>query len=548
MRFRNAFFSVVLAAFGVLQAENGFTLNILHLNDTHSNLLPVSLPVYLDSMDSTVRIPAGGVARIASEVRRAKREDENVLFLHAGDLVQGTLFYTVYGGRADAAVYNAMAPDVMALGNHEFDRGSEGLAFLLDEILFPVVCANIDVEADSLLRGRIAPYIVLETGGERIGVIGLITVELADVSSPSEQTIVLPILETAQRAVAELEEQGVNKIIILSHIGYANDIQLATSLRGVDVIVGGHSHTLLGDFSHLGLSPEGEYPEVVTGPDGNPVLVVTAWFHGQVLGRLRVHFDGEGRVSGWLGSPVIITGAGTGDPPGVLNMNEDLLVADIVHSYTVALEDFQNEYVATAETDLPNIRVPGGQWPQGSAIAPIVCDAMLWKANRLGIGADIALQNAGGVRISVQEGDISIGTVYSLLPFGNTLVVMEATGGQIRTVIEEALSGIFDSGRSDGSFPYVAGLRYVAARNAPAGERVLTLEARTPDGYIPVDSAAVYRVVTNTFVAGGGDGYESLAGIPSTDTGFIDAEVLTEYLRMMGTVKPVEQRVFITGE
>jgi 5'-nucleotidase len=546
MVIRGAFAAVLLFILGTPRAQGVFTLNILHLNDTHSNLLPLSLPVLPDSAGGYGRINAGGAALVATEVRRAKHEDVNVLFLHAGDLVQGTLFYTVYGGRADAAVYNAMGLDAMALGNHEFDRGSEGLALLLDEVAFPVVCANISLADDTHLAGRVAPFTVLETGGERIGVIGLITEELASVSSPSDQTVTLSALESGRSAVEALSLLGVDKIVVLSHLGYQHDIRLAESLQGVDVIVGGHTHTLLGRFEHLGLAFEGDYPTVVTGPDGENVLIVTAWRYGAMLGNLTVHFDPDGRVVDWSGSPLILTTEDTRGTPGLRRTEPDPLVGEMVDGYASVLEDFQNELVAMAEDDLPNVRVPGGSLPAGSVIAPIVCDAMLWKANRLGAGADMALQNAGGVRIDVPSGVITIGTVYTLLPFGNTMVVLDLSGRQVKDLLEEALSSIFDRGMSDGTFPYVAGMRYAASRGASSGNRVTTVEVALPEGgYVPLDPEATYRLVTNSFVAGGGDGYGSLSGVPGTDTGFIDAEILAEYFRELGTVCPAEQRVFL---
>lgn len=542
-----AFSTLILAAVTTLSAQSTYTLNILHLNDTHSNLQPLSIAVSLDSTGEPTRIPAGGVALIASEVRRTRMAEENVIFLHAGDMVQGTLFYTVYGGQADAAVYNSMGLDVMAPGNHEFDRGSAGFRALLDEVLFPVVCANLSLEGDSLLAGRVAPVVIIETGGERIGVIGLITEELASVSSPSANTVATPMLEAGMNAVALLERQGVNKIVALTHAGYMEDLELAATLPGVDVIVGGHSHTFLGDFSGLGLESGGEYPTVVEGPLGDTVLVVTAWRYAVMLGRLGVDFDSEGRVTGWRGSPVILTSDSTAAVAGLLFTTPDPVVGELVDSYTAAIEDFQSEVLARAESDLPNARVPGGALPGGSAIAPVICDALLWKADLMGMDADIALQNAGGVRIDVSRGDITIGTVYTLLPFGNTMAVLDLSGEEIRVVFEEALSTIFDEGRSDGTFPYVAGMRYEAAKVPVDGHRVLSIEVKGADGtYAPIDPAASYRVVTNSFVAGGGDGFGSLKGRTWTDTGFIDAEILMEYLHFLGTVSPVEQRVFFS--
>jgi len=561
---RNIFRLCSILIWGLASADAGFSLEILHLNDTHSNFNETGLKVSIGGELFT--IPAGSVARTAAEIDRIREEGSNVLFLHAGDLVQGTLFYTVYGGRADAAVYNVLLPDAMTLGNHEFDRGSPGLSLLLDLLEYPVFCADIDVSGDSLLSGRFQPFTVLDRGGEQIGIIGAVTEELQEVSSPSPETVVLPLLETVQRSADSLQTLGINKIILLSHIGYLNDLQLASRLTGVDVIVGGHSHTLLGDFSDMNLPSEGEYPTVVTGADGGTVLVVQAWRYGQILGDLRVDFDGNGAVTDYAGTPFILTGepflgssgdtlsgpsldaflASVTEDPRIRIIGEDMFVTGLTETYQEAILDFEQEPVADAASDLPHVRVPGGDLPGGSLIAPIVCDAMLWKADILGIGADFALQNAGGVRIDVPGGEISVGTVYRLLPFGNTLAVLDVTGEEIRGLLEGALSDIFDNGRSDGAFPYVAGLRYTASRNAPAGQRLTVIEIADSGGaYSAIDYGITYRMVTNAFVAGGGDGYSILRGKPFIDTGFTDSEVMVEYLEMLGTVEPEAQRVFL---
>ncbi len=547
--------SAVLLVFG---GARGYTLDIVHVNDTHSNLEPVGLQLecHWDGQVSTVS--AGSVAAIASEVERIRGEGGNVLFLHAGDMVQGTLFYTVYDGRADAAVYNDIMPDAMVTGNHEFDRGSEGLRFLLDLVEFPVICANLDLSGDSLLAGLVQPFVIIEKGGERIGIVGVVTEELASVSSPSAETVVLPAAETVQSMIDQLTETGIDKIIVLSHMGYENDIDLAMALRGADVIVGGHSHTLLGDFTSVGLESSGGYPTVLQGADGEAVLVVQAWSYTRVLGRLQVEFDDNGVIMDYAGMPRILAGEhlfGSEDPiPECLIAEHsvevtpgDQFVQGLVDTYGEVIADYENEPAAVASEDLPNQRVPGGSLPQGSMIAPVVCDAMLWKANQLGSGADIALQNAGGVRIDIPAGEITVGTVYRLLPFANTLAVLDVTGTEMRQMLEGALTAIFDQGMSDGAFPYVAGMEYHASRNGASGERITSLSMVMPDGTVmEVHPDSTYRLVTNAFVARGGDGYGLLAGKPFTDTGFTDSEVFLEYIRQLGTVNPAPERVFLT--
>ncbi len=535
----------------------GYTLDIVHVNDTHSNLEPVGLRLDCPGDSTSFNIASGSAAAIAQGVESIREEGGNVLFLHAGDLVQGTLFYTVYDGRADAAVYNDIMPDAMVTGNHEFDRGSQGLRFLLDLVEFPVICANLDLSADSLLAGLVQPYVIIEKGGESIGIVGVVTEELASVSSPSAETVVLPAAETVQSVIDRLTESGIDKIVVLSHMGYENDLELAMALSGADVIVGGHSHTLLGDFTSVGLESSGGYPTVLQGADGGTVLVVQAWSYTRVLGHLQVEFDG-GEIVSYAGMPRILAGEnlfGGEDPiPECLIAEHsvevtpgDQFVQGLVDTYGEVIAEYEQEAAATAPEDLPNQRVPGGTLPQGSMIAPLVCDAMLWKANQLGSGADIALQNAGGVRIDIPAGEITVGTVYRLLPFANTLAVLDVTGTELRQTLEGALTAIFDQGLSDGAFPYVAGLEYHANRNGVSGQRITSMVLVTEDGTkYELHPDSIYRLVTNAFVARGGDGYGLLAGKPFTDTGFTDSEVFLEYIRQLGTVNPAPERVFLS--
>jgi 5'-nucleotidase / UDP-sugar diphosphatase len=563
--------AVAFPAFGqgVEPAHGSFSLTILHVNDTHSNFLANMLSVSFPP-DSTIwRIPVGSVARMATVVDSIRGDREDVLFLHAGDMVQGTLFYTLFGGEADAAVYNAMGLDAMCPGNHEFDRGSEGLAVLLEDAEFPVVCANLDVTGDSLLAGRIAPYTILDVGGENVAVIGVVVDELVNVSSPSAATVVLPVLETVQGVIDLLEEQGVNRIIILSHIGYEGDLALAAGLSGADIIVGGHSHTVLGDLAGIGVGSEGSYPAVAEGADGAEVLVVTAGTRTAMLGVLTVGFDAEGHVESFEGAPVFVTGGGyqdasrnpvTGDDlvrleehldgsPLIAVAEEDPAITQLVGVYEAELAAFAYEVVGNASEDLLHQRVPGGDLPGGSLIAPVICDAMLWKAEQVGLEPDIAILNAGGARIPVPEGEITVGTVYTLLPFGNTLAVLDISGAQVKAVLEDAISNIFDEGNSDGSFPYAAGLRYSASAGMPEGERVESIEILDDDGgWSPVDPVRTYRVVTPFFLARGGDGYASFAGVEALDTGFMDAEVFMDYLIETGTVSPGESRVSFAAD
>jgi len=552
-------FSVLLLLFpdgtagwaGPAGASKPVCFVLLHVNDTHSQFTPRTYALRFPGLDLPVPVPLGSVAKMASLVRQARERHPHVLFLHAGDMVQGSLYYTLFHGQAEARVFNAMGLDVMAAGNHEFDRGSDGILSLLDHAGFPVVSANTDVSGDPDLAGRIAPYVIKEVDGVPVAVIGLLTPDLARISSPPDTLRMHPVIETAQKTIDRLTARGIRIIILLTHIGYDQDRQLGKSVTGADIIVGGHSHTLLGNFKDLGLAGEGPYPTVVTAPDRADVLVVHAWKHTRLLGRLSVNFDGDGRIIAYQGSPCLIAGmpfpdqdeqpldpgtreqarTAVGREAGICLAEDDPAVAAVAGSYAEKVAELGNTVVGRATQPLPHIRVPDRTMPEGSAIAPLVAESLKRKVNRNGFNVDIALQNAGGVRTGVPAGDITIETVYDLLPFENSLVIFGMTGLRIISLLEDALSSIFDEQRFFGGFPYAAGLRFRVDSKADKGARVSGCQVMDESGiWRPMNREETYRVVVNSFLAGGGDGYTAFDGLEGHDTGFIDTQAFLEYV------------------
>jgi len=228
----------------IVPQDGSFNLTILHVNDTHSHLDP-SVVDY-SCRNRLYRAELGGFTRLAKAVRDLRRKDENSLFLHGGDMVQGTLYFTKYQGLADIDLLNAMGLDAATLGNHDFDKGAEVTAKLADAATFPLVSANVDASRDPALNGKIRPYVVRDFGGHRVAIIGATTADTPAVSSPGGLVSFGRLVPRISAAVRELREKGIDKIILLSHIGYDEDVRLARTVPGIDVIVGGHSHTLLG--------------------------------------------------------------------------------------------------------------------------------------------------------------------------------------------------------------------------------------------------------------------------------------------------------------
>ncbi|MGE4498136.1 MAG: 5'-nucleotidase C-terminal domain-containing protein, partial [Deferribacterales bacterium] len=324
-----------------------------------------------------------------------------------------------------------------------------------------------------------------------------------------------------------------NKIILLSHYGYDNVRDLAREVRGIDVIVDGDSHTLLGDFDDLGLTASGSYPTMEASLTGEPVCIVQAWQYSYVVGDLDVAMDKDGRVTSCLGNPVLLVGdilsvsnptslfaASAADNqtiidainanPNVEIVDEDTSVTAVISEYSDEVQEMKTMVIGRAGEDLLHNRIPGVAYngvnlPLGSDIAPIVAKGFL----ELALRADVCIQNAGGVRISIEgDTDISYDTAYTLLPFANTLFEIEMYGSEIKSVLEDAVDFAV-AGASSGAFPYSYGLRYDVNAGNEFGNRILNLEVRdrTTGTWSLIDENEMYVVVTNSFTASGQDGY-----------------------------------------
>jgi 5'-nucleotidase/UDP-sugar diphosphatase len=520
---------LALGGLGFVRAQGGFTLTLVHTNDTHAHLEPMELTL------SGKKVRVGGVAQRVAFFDRLRAGRRNLLILDAGDVFQGTLYFNQYRGLADRYFMHRMLYRVMALGNHEFDLGPGPLADFLKGARFKVVSANVDVSAEPRLKGLFAPYAIVQVGGERVGVIGLTTPDTKEIANPGPTVAFLDPYESAQKAVYELLAKGVNKIVVLSHLGYGEDLKLARRLVGAQVIVGGHSHTLLGSFPHKELAPAGPYPTVVKNPEGKDVLVVQAWEWGKVVGLLEVTFTPTGELLAYKGEALLMT-------PEV--SPEDFFAKEALLAYAQPVMALMGQVIAEAKVDLVGERAIVRK--RESNLGNLIADGMVWKTR--GAGVQIALQNGGGIRASIPRGPITVGKVYEVLPFGNTLVVMDLKGKEILAALE---NGVSQWEQGAGRFLQVSGLRYAFDLARPAGSRVVRVEVRTERGFVPLDLEATYRVVVNSFIAAGGDGFTVLRDAKGyrVDTGFADAETLMEYLQERKVVEAqLEGRIEVLNE
>lgn len=265
----------ILTAISIVMASmslNAQDLTILHVNDTHSHIDPQR------SVDYKGR---GGVIEQAAYIDSVRCADgkRNVLLVHAGDFSQGTSYFTELGGNIEIDVLNALRFDVVTLGNHEFDNGIEELSRRLKNLEAEVVCANYDFEGTAL-DGLVKPYTIIRRGGKKIGIIGLLTdiMEVVDADIARMLTYQEPSQVVNRLSGYLKEEKDCDMVICLSHLGYGEDKELAASIRNVDIIVGGHSHTLLDD------------KQTVNDLDGEEVIIVQNWKWGLNVGHLSIDF------------------------------------------------------------------------------------------------------------------------------------------------------------------------------------------------------------------------------------------------------------------
>jgi len=489
-------------------ATADFNLTVLHTNDFHDRYEPISASDSTCSAeDNAAGECFGGSARLVSALADARVRAANSILVDGGDQFQGTLFYTYYKGAMTAEFMNKLGYDAMTVGNHEFDDGPEVLAGFMAAVDFPVLMSNADVSMEPLLAGKLAKSTVIETGGEKIGLIGLTPQDTYELASPGKNVIFTDPVQAVQGEVDALTARGVNKIIVLSHSGYGVDKKVAAETSGVDVIVGGHTNTYL---SNVADAAEGPYPTMV-----GTTAIVSAYAYGKFLGELNVVFNDAGEIVTATGEPLIMD-------KGVA---EDEATVARIAELAVPLEEIRSKVVAEAPSAIDGSREScrAGECQMGNLVA----DAMLARVKDQGV--TIAIANGGGLRASIDAGPVTMGEVLTVLPFQNTLSTFQVTGAQVLEALENGVSQVEEGG---GRFPQVAGLQYTFDPAAPAGARVSDVMVMIGgDAWGPIDPATVYGAVSNNYVRGGGDGYKMFINAANAyDFGPDLADVTAGYL------------------
>ncbi|XP_011253188.1 apyrase isoform X2 [Camponotus floridanus] len=466
-----------------------FELSIIHLNDFHARFEQTG-PTSGSCREGHEQDCVGGIARVYTAVNQLVKERPNAIFLNAGDHFQGTLWYNIHRWNVTALFMNMLPHDVMTIGNHEFDNEVEGLVPFLKNVKAPVVVTNIDDSEEPTLQNLYENSTIIERNGTKIGVIGVILSTTNMIASTGKLKF-LDEVETVNDEAQRLKKKGVDIIIVLSHCGLDIDRIMAAKCPLIDVIVGGHSHTFLytGPPPFID-TPEDEYPVVVTQNETNrTVLIVQAAAFTKYLGNLTVWFDDQGEVVDWDGNPLLLDESIPEDP-------------EILE----ALKPWKKEVDAVALEKIGSTRVflshqcYSEECNMGNFVTDAMVNAFVDSAENKNhwTYAAVACQNAGGLRTSIEESEITYGDLLMVQPFENTWDTLELTGESIKKILEM------------GKILSWSGLK-VTYKEANKKRTVVDVKIRCQACEYPIFEDLVndqwYRIVVPSFMVSGGDGY-----------------------------------------
>jgi 5'-nucleotidase/UDP-sugar diphosphatase len=495
-------------------------LVIFHTNDIHGH----PLKFFNNPADNV-----GGLPARATLAAQAQSEYQNILWLDAGDLNTGRPESNFFKAMPDIAGFNYIGYDAMAMGNHEFDNTLDILKLQMKMAKFPFLSANVETAGGKYIG---QPYIIKEFPGFKVAVLGLTTKEIATVGNPQvmKGLIVKDEVEVAKELVPELRKRA-DIVIALVHMGIFENEEtgskrLAKNVPGIDLIVDGHSHTRLTEPLYVNKTP-----------------IVQAWQWGMIAGKavLTIRSKKVTKLT-WEAIPVNLKSVAkkadgsqetkfTGQ-----ELKEDPFLLSLLQPYGDAVEKILAEPVGTAGGTFSNEE----SRKRETAIGDLVADSMLWYTRSMNLQTDFAIQNGGGIRTDIPGGTITQKTVYSILPFDNSVVVVTLKGSDLQALFD-FLATI---PQGSGAFPQVSeGVKFSINYNTGRCENI-SINGR------PIDAAKLYRVATNSYMAAGGDGYQAfLKAVEKYDTSVFQRDALISYLMNLGgPIKPeVKGRILIIG-
>lgn len=469
-------------------------IEILSINDFHGSLKKDGKNV--------------GIANLVGEIKKVKKENPNAIFVGAGDLFQGSAESNLLYGKPVLDALKEAGMVVSAIGNHEYDWGVDKIQGWAKDGGFEFLAANIYDKTTNQPVSYAKPYKIVEIGGVKVGLIGLATPETAYKTKPDivanvefkDPAAILPTY------ITKVKEEGAQYVVVLSHLGAAQNSKtleitgeaadLAKTVQGIDAMITAHTHN------------------TVAGKVNN-VPVVQAYYNGRTLGKIRLIIDKS------TNKLVLATAVNDELYNRAATLTEDAAAKAIYDKYSAEVKPILSEKIGEVKLDMikdnntPNLL---GEW---------AADLMRKVA-----GTQIGIQNGGGLRVSIEKGELTVGKMYEFMPFDNTLVTVDITGAQLKEAIENGIK----NEKLGIAFGQVAGVYAKYDLSKPFGQRVLDMALENGE---KIDPNKLYSVVTNDFMITGGDGYTMLAkGKNIKDTAIPIRDAMVEYIKKNPVVAP----------
>lgn len=470
---KNYIFGIILLLSACSSNQN-LTLNIVHTNDLHSHLLPFN-----DYADCTLNSSEclGGFARITTFLKQEK-QNQNTLILDAGDRFTGTSFYALTKSQYLLPLFQKMPYDVVTLGNHEFDDNLSETEMFLSNWGIPVVVSNMVIPPSETLSQIVKPYVILERGNRKIGVIGLLTTE-TNVMKPSQITIT-DIDEALSHAIQQLKQNRVDIIVVLSHIGLDEDKKIAEKFPDIDVIVGGHSHSLLSNDTQQ-IHRVDDYPIV---RNNGKTVIVSSGKGGHFVGKLSVEFDADGHIASYQGDTVSMS----------YQIKNDISAYQTIVEAEKKLKHILNKEIAFIQQDY-GFTIDTNYCSENCFIGEYVA-TQLHRAYPM---VDGVFLNAGSFRRGLKRGIVRYQNLIEVYPYDNEAVLVELTGSELKSFLEHGLSRYQLKDKTN-ELLQVAGISYMFSATDKK-IRFVYINGK------PIDLNQKYIFLTSQFLADGGDDY-----------------------------------------
>ncbi len=553
-------------------------LTIAHINDTHSYFEPslIQFSIVLKEGSKVINyqpyVSVGGFARIKTRVDQLRHDaldsGRKFLFLHGGDCFQGTLYFSLFKGLADASMLNRLGINAMVVGNHELDLGNEVLANFAANIEFDLLAGNWDLSGEDSSKSirlddndRVVSYNpeqgcayfnLYYCGEEPIALFGVTQDQMSEIANPDSDTPFVNAISVVENTVELIRAKGINKIILLSHLGYEEDKWLANRVKGISLIIGGHSHVLQGDFSRLGLDKNDRYGQRI-----GDCYVVQSGLYSHALGHCEIDFAADGSVTRFAGQNELLLGRRLflkhqgnvtdisannalkhfiHNHPDIRVVAKDPELHQYLHStYTQEVRRLEADKIASLPNSLRHVRIPDQQG--GSEIAPLVARSFRYALRQRGYHTDFAIHNAGGVRCSLDSGDITSADISGkLLPFAIPVGRYKISGRGIRNMLEGAINNALNNGvvgTGTGSYPYCDGLRFHYYANKAPGNRISGLMIYQDHTWVPLIMSKTYYGTSTIYTMKGKEGYAAILHLdePALITDITMAEAFILWLK-----------------